>query len=193
MKKGFNLLKQQIEPPTVWTKIYDWMVSTARLIVIVVQILVVIAFGIRIVVDIQSNNLTDEVEEAEGRIRALQNSETKFRKIQNKTNSINLSRTNAVVFSDVFNEVNSYIPADASEVNIQLDEDTITISGKASVLQIGFMESSFKNSSTFRNTELVQIDSKGSSSNEIGEFSLRTQIRDITYRELLTADGSQDS
>lgn len=181
---GFNLLKPQLEPPTVWTKIYDWIVGTARLIVIVVEIIVVVAFGIRLILDIQGNKLSEDIENSEATLRAFQSSEARYKQTQNKTRAFNISWVEAPVFTDIYVEVNSYIPDDAIELNVQITSSVITISGKASINEIGDMETSFKNSPTFIDSELVQLESSGGSSNQFAEFTLRTKIKSIKLREI---------
>lgn len=182
--KGFNLLKPQLEPPTVWTKIYDWIVGTARLVVIIVELIVVVAFGIRLFVDIQERQLDDDIATKESIIRALQESETRYIKIQSKTGAFRDGWEETPVYTDVYAEINNYLPVDAVELSVQVQGDRVFASGRASVSEIGKMEASFKDSDTFKDTELVQLESKGSSSSELAEFSLRTNIREINYREV---------
>jgi len=61
-EQGFNLLKPQKTPPTLWEKIYAWVLGTARIIVIIVEIIVVFSFGARIAVDTIASRLDKEVE-----------------------------------------------------------------------------------------------------------------------------------
>ncbi|MCA9383572.1 hypothetical protein KC909_04345 [Candidatus Dojkabacteria bacterium] len=190
--KGFNLLKPQIEPPTVWTKIYEWIVGTARLIVIVVEIVVVIAFGFRVVLDIQGNQLTEQIDDKERILNAFQEAESRYVRVQNKTRAFNFSWTDATIYTDVYVEINGYLPQDATELTVQVDGDLIFITGTAPISQVGVLETAFKNSNTFINTELVQIKADGNSENNNAEFSLRSKIKELDKREIVEVDNSLD-
>jgi hypothetical protein len=184
IKKGFNLLKPQLEPPTVWTKIYDWVLGTARVIIIVVQIIVVIAFAIRMVVDVQSKNLDREIVAKESVLSSLQESELRFKKIQKQTAAFEKALNISMIYSAIFAELNVLMPNNATELNIQFVSTSILISGKASVSAIGNLETELKTSRNFTNTELVQVESRGISQDETADFTIRTQIRDPRFRNI---------
>lgn len=183
-KKGFNLLKEQLDPPTVWSKIYDWIVGTARLIVIVVEIIVVVAFGIRLVVDVQSKDLDEQIATKETNLKLFQDAEARFVRIQNKTAAFDTGWTESELYTSIFAEINGFLPEDAIELSVRLDGETFLVTGKASESEVGRMETAFKNSTSFINTELIQIQSQGSSSSSIAEFTLRSNIRGLPTKTL---------
>lgn len=185
--KGFNLLKEQIEPQTMWTKIYDWIVGTARIIIIFVEILVVVAFGVRLAIDGRSKKLDQIVEEKERNLGYYEIAQNRFLTIQDKVSAFELSWNESVIFADIYKEINSYLPQNPQSISIKLTKDSLFISGEAKVNEIGKLESSFKNSTTFKNVELVQIQSQGSSPNSLAEFSLRSELRSPLTRTLFSS------
>ena len=102
--RGLNLLKLQVEPPTVWTKLYDWILSTSRVVVIVVELLVVVAFAIRLVVDIQSKFLDREIETKETVMSQWREEEARFRKIQDKAKAFENSWILSTAYTEIFTQ-----------------------------------------------------------------------------------------
>ncbi|MFQ5492958.1 MAG: hypothetical protein ACE5DX_02240 [Candidatus Dojkabacteria bacterium] len=184
-KKGFNLLRPQIEPPTVWTKVYDYIVGSARVIVILVELVVVLAFVVRLVVDVQSKNLDEEIVVKEAIVKSFAQAEARYVRIQNKTGAFNAIWTNSPIYIQLYSEINGYIPNSAREMTIQIDNDKIFITGIAITSEIGEMENAFKNSDTFYKQELDQLETEGVSDDTLGNFTLRAQLNELPMRELI--------
>lgn len=184
--KGFNLLRPQVEPPTVWTKLYNYVVNTARVVVILVELVVVVAFVIRIVVDVQSKNLDEEIQTKEAVVKAFQSSEFNYRKIQNKTSAFESIWTSALTFSELYSEISRYIPTDIKEIGVQITDNSVFVSGSAIVSDIGLIEAAFKNSPNFIRQELDQVESEGSTTDVLGNFTLRADIREGKTRTIPT-------
>lgn len=161
-KKGFNLLRPQIEPPTVWTKVYDWAVGSARIVVILVELVVVLAFAIRIVIDVQSNNLNEEIKTKESIVLVFQSSELRYLNIQQRTSAYRDNWESTPVFSGIFAEVSSYLPPGGKELTVLINPSSgVFVSGTAPVAEIGVMEENFKNSNTFSRATLDSIEGEG--------------------------------
>jgi len=134
MKKGFNLLKAQAEPPSVWSKMYDWVLGSARIIIIVVEIAVLVAFVFRIIVDLKSKELNKNIEQAESVLNVLHASELKFREIQAKTSTYKMIWDNTPDYSLLISNINSLLPTNTSikDLTISISGVDIIISGTAS-------------------------------------------------------------
>ncbi|MEI7578641.1 MAG: hypothetical protein WCJ58_01220 [bacterium] len=186
MKQGFNLLKQQVEPPTVWNKVYDWIVGTARLVVIVVEVIVVIAFVVRLIIDVQSADLDKKIQAKENQVTLFKESGSvdKYNRIQNKTKAFNDAWTETPIFSKIYAEINSYMPVSGEDININMDQNEISITGKASVKDIGILEVKFKSSSNLQWTEVNKIETQGSSPDEIADFVITTKLKSPEMRKI---------
>ena len=78
MKKGFNFLKPQIEPPSAWTSIYEWITKTAKAVLIVFEIAVILALVIRIFVDVQAKNIDEQIDTLETIMQSRSFEEQKY-------------------------------------------------------------------------------------------------------------------
>ncbi len=192
-KIGFNLLISQIEPPTLWTKIYDWMVGSARIVMISIELVVIVAFGLRVFLDVESKNLDEEIANKENILRAFQSSEVRFRKIQDHVNAYAKSWEEANVHSSIYAEVNTYLPQNPVEMSVQIDTTTVVVSGTATGNEIAFLENAFKNSSTFRDAQLVKLDIEGTSGDSLGNFTIAATIRNPEKRVITNFAQDQQS
>jgi len=183
-KRGLNLLKSQVEPPTVWSKLYDWIVSTARIIVMIVELVVVVAFVVRLVVDVQSKRYDEEISDQEAIVGQFKDAETRYRKVQDKTKAFEQSWILSAVYTEIFTEINRYVPQNAQELNVQVDKDQIVISGLAPNSAVGQLETSLKNSEKLQGTEVKQIQSTSNNPNELAQFVITTKIKNIKARTM---------
>ena len=164
MKKGFNLLKAQAEPPSVWTKVYDWVVGTARIVIIVIEMVVLVAFGIRIYIDMQSKELDKKIVQNEAIMGVMRESETTFRKIQNKTSTYRSIWIGSPDYALLIANINKLLPLSTSirDFAINIDSQSITISGsapKAKEEDIKNLESALKNDTEFlKDVALEKLD-----------------------------------
>jgi hypothetical protein len=191
MKKGFNLLKQQAEPPSVWTKIYDWVVGSARIIIIGVEALVIIAFGIRIYVDFQAKELDKEVEVAERIMSNMGSNELKFRNIQLRTASYETIWTNSINYLPLLQHINDLLPSNAQieDLTIVITKDAITIEGKAPKTQENIIkeyENNLKTRSTF--LEAVTLERLEDNVDEL-KFTFRANLINLTKKTLYGSSG----
>lgn len=182
MKQGFNFLKSQVEPPSVWTRVYDWVVGTARIILIVFEVAVVIALCIRIVVDVQSKNLDDQISNVEKILDIRKFEESKYRLIQNKINAFTTAWTTSNTYSDAYDAINNFIPLSATEYRVVISDQTITIGGKATNEDIGAMEKSLKESLLLKDTKLTTLETGLG----LSKFSFISTIKELPVKTLGT-------
>jgi hypothetical protein len=191
MKKGFNLLKQQAEPPSVWTKIYDWVVGSARIIIIGVEALVIIAFGIRIYVDFQAKELDKEVEVAERIMSNMGSNELKFRNIQLRTASYETIWTNSINYLPLLQHINDLLPSNAQieDLTIVITKDAITIEGKAPKTQENIIKE-YENNLKTRSTSLeaVTLERLEDNVDEL-KFTFRANLINLTKKTLYGSSG----
>lgn len=178
-KKGFNLLKNQVEPQTIWTKLYSWTTNTARAIMVIVELTVVLAFGARVVVDLQFKNLNKDIEAKEEVLIILQDTEIELRQIQEKASAYNIVWSNSSYNTNILKEASSYLPNSVDELSLQLSGQELIVRGFATPEVIADIENKFKTSDRFTKTELINIESQGTA---LDSFTLRTQLNNPPTR-----------
>jgi len=178
-KKGFNLLKNQVEPQTKWTKLYHWTTSTARVIMILVELVIVVAFGIRVVVELQFKNLNKDIAVKEDVLLALQDNEIRLRTIQNRADIYKNLWDGTDYYSNVYTELTRIVPATVQELNVQIVENELIVKGYTDTATIEQIETGFKNSPQFRMTELLNVETQGQS---LDSFTLKTRFNNLPKR-----------
>lgn len=164
MKKGFNLLKSQAEPPSVWSKLYEWVLGSARVIIILVEIVVLVAFGFKVWVDIQGKELDKSIERSEAIVNAMSTSEKEFRTIQAKTTAYKAIWDASYDYSKLLANINSLLPITSSikDITVTFDKDQISISGvapKSKESEIRNLEADLKTNSPYlKDTVLAKLD-----------------------------------
>lgn len=186
-KKGFNLLKTQIEPQTMWTKLYLWTTTTARAIMVIVELVIVISFGVRVVVDLQFKNLNKDIAAKESVMEVLAESERRLSVIQSKAAAYKAIWSESDYYSDIYKEVFTIIPEGVEELNIQISDNRLIVKGFADIDSIQDMETKFKNSKTFTKTELVNIETQG---NSLDSFTIEADLNQPPKRSEILSDAN---
>ena len=162
-----------------WTKLYSWTTTTAKTIMVLVELVIVISFGIRVVVDLQFKNLNKDIASKEQVMEVLKDNERRLLAIHSKAKAYRIIWEESNYYSDIYTEVFNIIPDGVEELNLQISEDKIIIKGFAQIDNIEHMESQFKASKTFKNTELVDIESQG---NNLDSFTFEADLDDPPKR-----------
>jgi len=175
--KGFNLLRKQSSPPTAWEKIYGWVLGTARVIVIVVELIVVASFVTRVVVDTQAKQLDKKLETRELSMAAFADAEADYRLTQKKTGNYKMLWQNSSDYATVLKELENYLNANFTNMNISIIDQELTIRAEGDVDKISIFEAQMKNSESFVNVETFELD-RDSSGGRRASFGLRAVIID---------------
>lgn len=177
--RGFNLLRMQLTPPTAWDKIYQWMVGTARVIIIVVEIIVVIAFGARVVVDTIAKNLDEKIERRDAELAAFRSTELEYRNIQQKTALYRELWTQSSDLAFYFDYINNLVRNYIGLITISLSNEEVNISGELPLSDVGILEEKMKADKLgsspnpiFTDVQLIDVDSEGKTESELATFSL---------------------
>ena len=178
-KKGFNLLKTQVEPQTLWTKVYKWTTTTARALMVFVELIIVLSFGVRVVVDLQFKNLNKDIASKEEVLIILKDSELRLRNIQDKVRLYEKIWTESDYYAETYAEIVRILPEDIQELQIVLKDNELIITGFTFANNVEFMETEFKNSNYFTKTELINFESRGDASDS---FTIRTKLNNIPKR-----------
>lgn len=177
-----------------WSKVYDWVLGTARIIIIFIEVIVLIAFVIRIVVDLRGKDLDSQIERGEAVLNVLKTSETQFRIIQAKTAAYQNIWTNTPDYSLLLENINSLLPVNTSisELTIYIDKEIITISGIAAKTKeedVRLLESNLKNNSPYLTDSALE---KLQDSQDVLKFQFRATLININKKTLpgATDNGS---
>jgi len=143
---GINFLFNQLEPKSRWDRIYDWVVNTAKYIVICVELLIIIGFVIRFVLDDQNSQLEDDIKTEQ---LLLDNRKDQERQISNLVFA--LTEINQVYktdpFLDGYNTVMGLIPSGIKINSISVGISSSSLQGEAPGLdQVKAIESNLKGS-----------------------------------------------
>ncbi len=183
--RGFNLLKTQPTPPTVWEKFYAWVLGTARTVIIVVQIVVIGAFVTRIIVDTQAKRLEKDIERKEMIISGFKESEKRYRIIQDRTTHFSEIWKDASNYYPVVEEIDSLLFSNFADLRIGIEGDIVTLRGQGNIQNISDLETKLKASSSFYNVEAFEIQAgDGLSSGSVGNFGLRALIKSPSGRSM---------
>lgn len=181
--QGFNLLKQQPSPPTTWEKIYLWVLGTARVVIIIVEIIVIAAFVIRIVVDTQGSRIEKEIENREMAISGFEESEVRYRTIQTRTRNYQNLWENSSNISPIMEELNQLFSGDFADLRVSVERDLLTVRGEATIEKISALEKAVKESDSFRNVETFEVTSEDAQNSSRGNFGLRAVIKEVGSRK----------
>lgn len=184
-KRIFNLLKPVEPPKTVWDKIYDFILYRARIVILITQILIVLAFGGKVIVDTVAKNLDQEIETLQQQLQFLSTLEPQVREIQKKDSLYrNLWKT-SYEYNDIFNEVISYIVNPGAEITVAFAADVVTVSGTDDLSALQVLEQKMKSSSSFRNVFITNLTLEPSEASQAkGQYALMATIISPNREEL---------
>lgn len=131
-KHQINLLPEANFENTTAGRVLSWILSTFRIIVIVTEIIVMVAFLSRFWLDAQNTDLNDEIENRTNVLAASQNFEEEFRNTQNKLNIFSELTKNQSVYAETLNILASYLPPDLYLTAATLTGNSLQIEGATS-------------------------------------------------------------
>lgn len=185
-RRAFNLLKPLEPPKTVWDKVYDWILWRARIVILITEILIVIAFFAKVIQDTDAKNKENEINRINSELRFYAPSlEPQFRVIESKDNNYKNLWNNSAQYYAVLNEMYSYISNSSAQVNLRVEGREVTIFGTESLVTLQTLEASLKTSPSFSS---VVIRSLTLEQQEIleqkGDYILSAIIKDFN-REVI--------
>ncbi len=154
----FNLLKPYKPPATAWDKVYDWLVTRARVIMVFAEILVIGSFVGKVVVDIQAKSLDDQIETAQRSLAQFSTTiEPEIRRLQNKSDAYLKIWNASSDYSSVLQEIQGYVENPLSDIVVRISGDTVSVRGGSTVDDLIRIESSMRNSPTFTDVTLPTL------------------------------------
>ncbi len=183
-KRIFNLLKPYKPPPTSWDRIYDWLLGKARLVMVIAEIAVALAFIGKVVVDVQAKALDDQIKTKDFELQQFASAiEPNIRTIQQKSQTYSKTWDSASAYSDVLKEIDSYIPNTGSDLNIHFSGSTVTIRGDDTLGTLSLIEKSMRASKTFSAVSVPSLSSDNSAvQKDSGVLVLNATIAKVANR-----------
>lgn len=193
--RGFNLLRDQLQEADKWDKIQDWVNGTARVIVILVEFVVIVCFGARIVMDRIARNLEQRLEENYATLESLKDTEQRLRQLQIDLQNYRGLWESSSEYSDAVREFYNYIPAIENSIALNMDKGVISVNGNASRSNIGLLEGIVKSSDKYQDTLLSNYapDDSESTGDTLGDFELRTTIKNYKRKIFVGLQNTEES
>jgi Tfp pilus assembly protein PilN len=122
-----NLLPQKGFESTTSGRILAWILSTFRIIVIVTEIIVMIAFLSRFYFDAQNTDLNEKIQQKEAILKASKDFETKFKDVQKRLTVYTSLTQGQNTNSETLDLVTKSVPSDVILSQLHTREKTIEI------------------------------------------------------------------
>ena len=181
----FNLLKPYKPPLTSWDRIYEWLLGRARVVMVVAEIVVALAFFGKVIVDVQAKNLDDQIKTKDFELSQYAKAvEPQVRVLQQKASTYIKVWNNASSYSDVLKEIDSYIPNAGANLSINITEDQVTIRGDDTLGVLSTIESSMRASKTFSSVSVPSLSAdSGEVRQQTGVLVLNATLAKVANRQ----------
>jgi Tfp pilus assembly protein PilN len=148
-----NLLPQMEFNTTFWGRTLLWALSSFRIIVILVEMVVMLAFMSRFWLDAKSNDLNDAIKQKSGVVLAFSDFEKEFKNTQKRLAIFSQVASNSDITSSSLIKITSYLPDEITLTNYSVTSGQIEIKGKAaSEVAVAQLSANLKNDKqTFSN------------------------------------------
>lgn len=161
-RRIFNLLKPFAPPPTAWDQVYDWIMTRARVVMVIAEILVALAFVGKVAVDIQAKNLDEQIAAKDRDLNQFAISlEPTIRQLQQKSAIYMQIWRDSNYYSEILRELNQYLPESSNDLSMRLSGNQVIIRGGDNLLLLSEIEAKLKNSATFETVAVSNLTSEG--------------------------------
>lgn len=124
-----NLIPEVGFAATITGRVLAWMLSSFRIIVIVTEIIVMIAFLSRFWLDARNTDLGEQILQKQAVIAASSDFEREFKFTQKRLAIFSELAKEEGVISGVVNTITTRLPADVVLTNITLTDNQVNVSG----------------------------------------------------------------
>lgn len=174
--KRINLLPQEEFSASTLGRILTWALSTFRIIVILTEIVVMLAFLSRFWLDAKANDLNDEIRQKSAVITASADFEKKFRDIQQRLKIFDTVTGNVGTVSQYLEGLTTYIPIDVTFSSFQFSAGSLQLRGvSASEIGIAQFIANLQGSKIFTNISLSSIGTNPQNNSQL-TFGLKLDL-----------------
>lgn len=128
-RQQINLIPEKSFENTTLGRVLAWILSTFRIIVIVTEIIVMVAFLSRFWLDAQNSDLKEKIEEKKAYLTASQNFEKEFKDTQKRLEVYAQNVQSSGNLSKSVSTIVSYLPADLFLNSLTYSEKQIDVTG----------------------------------------------------------------
>jgi Tfp pilus assembly protein PilN len=154
-----NLLPKDRFSESPLGRVLAWLLSTFRIIVIVVEMVVMLAFFSRFWLDARNSDLDDEIKTKSAQISAFASFEKQYRVLQERLKIFQALASEERVFSENINLITSLLPSDVFVTSFSLTTNEITVAGiSPSERSIAQFMVNLENSNKIESVILIQVD-----------------------------------
>jgi Tfp pilus assembly protein PilN len=159
-KEEINLLPQRGFESTTTGRILAWVLSSFRIIVIVTEIIVMIAFLSRFWLDAQNTDLSDELESKQAILASSLKFEKEFKETQKRLGVYSDLTSYTPPREDLANTVSSLLPPDIFLTSIVFSANNVGITGiSPSELSVQQLVVNLNSADIFEETHLIEMKS----------------------------------
>jgi len=192
-KEGFNLLRSQLTSEDKWEKVYEWVNNTARIVIILVELVVVLCFGARVVVDRQAKNLEEVLDRNVVILESLETVEKEIRQLQADLTSYNEIWDSSSNYAPFLEEVFNYNLALFDSYSISMDsKGKLRLVGKATRSEVSELENAMKSSPSYSLVQLSNYKPGEGGDNSLGEFGIQADIREFTRTKIKLEEENEN-
>jgi Tfp pilus assembly protein PilN len=157
-KVPINLLPREKFAETTVGRILGWITSTFRIIVILTELVVLLAFLSRFWLDAQNADLNELIEQKQAVIATSSEFEREFRNIQKRLGVFSELASNKETASETLNSIVRNMPPDVLLASLLLSRENIQIEG-LSPTERGIQQfiANLESSKSFQKVTLVEV------------------------------------
>ena len=172
-----NLLPQIEFNSSFWGRVLLWALSSFRIIVILIEMVVMLAFMSRFWLDAKSNDLNDAIKQKSGVIAVWSDFEKEFKSTQKRLDIFKQLTVNSNLVSSTLNKVTSYLPSDIILNSYSFINSQIEIKGQsATEMAIAQLCANLKNDKQTWGNILVQNISSDSDNPNLLNFDIKFDL-----------------
>jgi hypothetical protein len=158
--KEINLLPKEEFAMGTWGRILKWLLSTFRIIVVLVEVMVMGAFLSRFWLDARSSDLNDQIKQRQGVIAAFAETERDFRDAQNKLSVFAAVSPTERKSLPLIESITSFLPPDVLLSSITFVKDSFQVKAETvNELSIAQYLVNLEAADKFKEIALVQLGS----------------------------------
>lgn len=131
LPRSLNLLQPSEKPTSTWDRIYVWVFTVGRYLIIVVELIVLVAFVARFALDRRNNDLTDEITVKMEMLDAQKETEQELRRVQSTLDNLSRMLDEQEKLSPQLETVLKEIPSSLTIETFALSQRAINLSGIA--------------------------------------------------------------